>query len=172
MGISKSFQNYETIPSAIISDGGLNTIPLWAVSSLNLTQTYHLPPIGSSGARAIASTHDDRVMLNGILVGPERYTWKLLLERVAEASKRGPALGALTGGGVGGLILITSMTIRTDMQIEHLSFSVSSAKRDVIDVQLTLAYMPLPSALGAVLNVASIGIGALADYGPTEFREG
>ena len=161
MAITKSFQNYGTIPSAIISDGALNTIPLWAVTTLSLSQTYHLPPIGSSGAKAIVSTHDDTISMSGILIGAERYAWKLLLERIAEASKRGTALGALTGG----LILVTSMTIRTDMQIQSLTFSVSAAKRDAIDVSITMAHMPLPSALGALFSAASIGVGALADFG-------
>jgi len=164
MAITKSFQNYGAVPSAIISDGALNTIPLWAVTTLSLSQTYHLPPIGSSGAKAIVSTHDDTISLNGVLVGAERYAWKLLLERVAEASKRGTALSAYTGGKVGGLILVTSMTIRTDMQIQSLTFSVSSAKRDVIDVAVTMAHMPLPSALGALFSAASVGIGALTDF--------
>jgi len=165
MAITKSFQNYGTIPSAIISDGALNTIPLWAVTTLSLSQTYHLPPIGSSGAKAIVSTHDDTISLSGILVGAERYAWKLLLERIAEASKRGTALGALTGSKVGGLILVTSMTIRTDMQIQSLSFTVSATKRDVIDVAITMAHMPLPSALGSLFSAVSVGVGALADFG-------
>lgn len=165
MAITKSFQNYGTIPSAIISDGALNTIPLWAVTTLCLRQIYHLPPIGSSGAKAIVSTHDDTITLNGILIGAERYSWKLLLERIAEASKRGTALSAFTGGKVGGLILVTSMTIRTDMQIQSLSFTVSATKRDVIDVAITMAHMPLPSALGPLFSAVSVGIGALADFG-------
>ncbi|MBE9111411.1 hypothetical protein IQ273_18565 [Nodosilinea sp. LEGE 07298] len=172
MAITKSFQNYGTIPSAIISDGALNTIPLWAVTALSLSQTYHLPPIGSSGARAIVSTHDDTISLNGILVGAERYAWKLALERIAEASKRGTALGALTGGKVGGLILVTSMTIRTDMQIQALLFNVSSTKRDVIDVGITMTHMPLPSALGVLFSAVSVGIGALADFGGSELGGG
>ena len=111
-----SFQKYAKIPSAIISDGVL-PIPIWAVTQISLGETYHLPTIGSTGAKAIVSTHDDTVSLTGLLVGPERYTWKLALETMAEASKRGSALAAMTGGKVGGLILITSMTIRTDMQV-------------------------------------------------------
>jgi hypothetical protein len=83
MAITKSFQNYSTIPSAIISDGGLLTIPLWAVTTMSLSEQYHLPPIGSTGARAIVSTHDDEISLSGLLVGFERYTWKFALERLA-----------------------------------------------------------------------------------------
>jgi hypothetical protein len=164
MGITKSFQSYLAVPSAIISDG-IVTIPLWAVTQMSLTETYHLPPIGSSGARAVVATHDDTVSLSGVLVGAERFTWKLALETLAESSKRGSALGKFTGGKVSGLILVTSMTIRTDMQVQSLTFSASAARRDVLDVSIALAHMPLPSALGKLLDVASIGIGALADFG-------
>ena len=162
--MSASFQKYVAVPSAVISDGVV-TVPLWAVTAMSLSQSYHLPPIGSSGAKAIVATHDDTITLNGLLVGGERFAWKLALETMAETSKRGGALGALSGGSISGLILITSMTIRTDMQVQSLTFSASAGRRDVLDVALSLAYMPLPSALGKLLDVASIGIGALADLG-------
>lgn len=157
-----SFVQYANVPSAIISDGIL-PIPLWSVTQVSLSQTYHLPPIGSTAHRAIVATHDDTITITGVLVGPERYTWKALLETMAEASKRGTALAALTSGKVGGLVLVTSMTIRTDMQVQTLTFSASAARRDVLDVSITLVHVPRPSLLGKVLDVASIGVGALAD---------
>jgi phage protein U len=163
MAITRSYQRYLTVPSAIISDGIL-PIPLWAVTSMTLSETYHLPPIGSSGAKAIVATHDDTITLSGVLVGAERFAWKFALETLAETAKRGGALEAFTGGAVSGLILITSMTIRTDMQIESLSFTATTAKRDALDVSITLAHMPRPSALGKLLDVASIGVAALADW--------
>lgn len=164
MAITKSFQKYLAVPSAIISDGIL-TIPLWAVTSMSLSETYHLPPIGSSTMKAIVATHDDTISLSGVLVGAERFAWKLALETLAESSKRGTALGALTGGKVSGLILVTSMTIRTDMQIQSLSFNASAGKRDVIDVSISMAHMPLPGGLSKLLDVASVGVAALADFG-------
>jgi len=60
-------------------------------------------------------------------------------------------------------LTVTSLTIRTDIQVQSLSFSVNAAKREVIDVQMTLAHLPLPSLLGKLLDVASVGVGALAD---------
>jgi hypothetical protein len=162
--MASSFQKYAKIPSAILSDGVL-PIPIWAVTQMTLNETYHLPAIGSTGAKAIVSTHDDTVSLSGILVGPERYTWKLALETMAESSKRGSALSAMTGGTVGGLILITSMTIRTEMQVQALSFGSSSSKRDVLDISITMIHMPKPSALGKLLDVASVAVGGLADFG-------
>lgn len=160
----ESYQQYLHIPSAIISDG-IIPIPIWAVTQMTLSESYHLPAIGSSSAKAIISVHDDTISLNGVLVGPERFAWKLALETLAEASKRGSALSAMTGGTVGGLILITSMTIRTDMQVQSLSFTASSTKRDALDVAITMAHLPKPSLLGKLLDVASVAVGALADFG-------
>ena len=63
-----SFSKYANLPSAIISDG-IMPIPIWAVTQMTLTESYHLPAIGSTGAKAIVSTHDDSVSLSGVLVG-------------------------------------------------------------------------------------------------------
>lgn len=164
MAITKSYQNYLTIPSAIISDGVL-PVPLWAVTSIQLAETYQLPPIGTTGIKAVVATHDDKITLSGLLVGAGRYGWKLALETMAESSKRGTALASFTGGKVSGLILVTSMTIRTDMQIESLTFTASSAKRDAIEVSIVMVHMPLPGALGKLLDVASLGVAALSDIG-------
>jgi hypothetical protein len=162
--MGNSFIDYVNIPSAVISDG-IITVPLWAVTSMSLAETYALPPIGTSIQRAVVAVHDDTVSLSGLLVGQERYAWKLALETLAEASKRGSALAAMTGGKVGGLILVTSMTIRTDMQVQSLSFTASSSKRDALDVSMSLAYLPLPSALGKLLDMATVLVGGLADFG-------
>lgn len=160
----RSFANHDVIPSAIISDGIL-TVPLWAVTSMSLSETYHLPPIGSSGAKSIVATHDDTITLSGVLAGPERFTWKLWLETLADVGKRGGALAGFTGGRAGGLILVTSLTIRTDMQVQSLTFTAAAARRDVLDVSLTMAHMPPPGGLAKLLDVAAIGVAALADLG-------
>jgi hypothetical protein len=151
------------VPSAIISDG-IITVPLFAVTTMTLNETYALPAIGSTTARAVVASHDDTVTLIGMLIGPQRYAEKLALETLADTSRRGSALGAFTQGRFSGLILLTAMTIRTDMQVQTLQFSASAARRDVLEVTITLAHLPLPSALGKLLDVASVGVGALADW--------
>jgi len=164
MAITKSFQRYLTVPSAIISDGIL-TVPLWAVTSMSLNETYKLPPVGTSGARAIVATHDDTITLNGMLVGVERYAWKLALETISESSKRGSPLESWTKGAVSGLILLTAMTIRTDMQVKSLVFNASADKRDAIGVTITMEHIPRPGIWHKLLDVASVGVAALADWG-------
>ena len=164
MGITSSFQKYMAMPSAVISDG-LLTVPMWAVTQMSLTSAFHLPPIGTAGARSVVPVSDDTIALSGLLVGAERYAWKFALDTMAEASKRGSALAIYSKGEVGGLILVTSMTIRTDMQVKSLKFTASSAKRDTLDVAIEMMHLPTPGVLSTLLDMASIGIGALADAG-------
>jgi hypothetical protein len=160
-----SYHEYLVMPSAILSDGGALLVPLWAVSTMTLTEAYHLPPIGSAAHRAHVSTHNDTIAMSGVLPGPERFTWKMMLETLAEMGRRGSAIERYSQGAVSGLILITSMTIRTDMQVQSLTFTATAAKRDTLDVSVTLGHFPRPSAFGKLLDMASIGIGALADFG-------
>ncbi|HKE86169.1 MAG TPA: hypothetical protein VKB50_20555 [Vicinamibacterales bacterium] len=152
-----------TLPSAVLSDGAL-TVPIYAVASLSLSETFNLPPIGSSGVRTVVPAHDDTISLSGLLVGPDRFRWKTELETLAEVSKRGSALAALSSGKLSGLILVTSLTIRTDIQVQSLGFSVSAMRRDVIEVTLSLAHLPLPGSAGLLFDKARLGVSALADF--------
>ena len=160
----QSYVRYEGVPSAIISDG-LVTIPLYAVSQISLTEAYHLPAIGTSNVRASVATHDDSITLTGLLAGPERFAFKFSLETLAESGKRGSVLEGLTGGAASGLILITGMTVRTDMQIQSLTFTAQAGRRDVLDVTITLAHMPRPGALAKLLELSNVGVRGLVDFG-------
>jgi len=157
-----SFVDYRSRPSAIVSDG-IVTVPLFAVTTIGLTETYQLPPIGSTSARAAVSTHDDQLTLSGVLVGDDRFRRKQELELLAESSKRGSALAALTAGAVSGLIVVTALTIRTDMQVQTLSFTASSGKRGALDVSISFAYMPLPRSPGKLLDSRNLGVSNLVD---------
>lgn len=160
----KSFIHQDAPPSAILSDG-LVTIPLYAVSTVTLNESYHLPPLASSGLRTAVGTHDDSLSLSGLLVGEDRFRQKLALELLAESSRRGSPLEGLTRGAAGGLVLITSMTVRTDLHVQSLVFTASAARRDVIDVSMSLVHMPRPGVLTRLLEVANFGVRALADFG-------
>jgi len=152
-------------PSAVLSDG-LIVVPLWAVTSIALSETYQLPPVGSAGLRAVASVHDDTISVSASLVGPDRFAWKLALEQLAEASKRGSPLAAesrFVGVRANGLIFIAGLVVHTDIQVQSLTFTTSATRRDVIDVQLGLAYLPLPSVLGKLLDAANVAVRALRD---------
>ena len=152
-----------SVPSAIIADG-LLFAPLWAVTAMSISESYHLPPLASSAARQLVDTHDDTISLTAALIGWDRFIWKEYLELIAEQSMRGSMLERASGGQVGGLILVTSMTIRTDMYMQSLSFSANSQRRDVIDVSMTLAHMPRPGLLAQILDLGAVGVGTLMDF--------
>ena len=75
--LAKSYMKHLAVPSAVISDGVL-LVPLWAVTTIGLSESYKLPPIGSSTAKAIVATHDDTLSLSGVLVGASatRGSWR------------------------------------------------------------------------------------------------
>lgn len=161
---NNSFQLYTqggltpVIPSAIVSDG-IVPIPIYAVTQMTLSESYQFPPIGSTGAKAILQTHDDSVTIKGSLVGDLRFTWKVALELLAESSKRGNTY-------INGLILVTSMTVRTEMQIRTLKFDAFNTKRESLDLTLVMDYMPKPkNTIGKLVDAASsIVVGALGDF--------
>jgi len=163
MALNSSFQDL-VVPSAVLGNPPLFYVPLFAVTSMTLNETYHLPPIGSSRQRMIVAAHDDTISLSGLLVGPTRFTFKFMLETMADLSKRGTAIARVARGVESGLTLVTSMTIRTQMQIQSMTFNASAARREVIDVSMTLMHVPRPGVLARVSDLASIGVGALADF--------
>ena len=150
-----------SVPSALLWDGSFLFVPLYAVTSMSLSETYHLPPLGSRAAQAMVASQEDTISLSGVLVGVERFAWKLALELAADAAVRGSALASYSQGAIGGLALVTSMTIRTDMYIQSLSFSSTAAKRNAIDVSITLRHMPRPGSLAQLLDFASVAVSSL-----------
>jgi hypothetical protein len=163
--MTSTFVDYLHTPAAVLSDG-IVPIPLWAVTQLSIEESYSLPQIGGTSRKAAVASHDDSISMQAVLLGPLRFTWKLALENLAEASRRGTALSKLTHGKVGGLILLTPITIRTDLAVQSLTISASAARRDCLDVSMRLAYLPRPGSLAKLLDVAAVGVGALTDALP------
>lgn len=163
--MSSSYQSYLHTPSAVLSDGVV-PVPLWSVSTMTIEETYSLPQIGGTSRKAAVASHDDTLSLTAVLLGAERFAWKLALENLAESSRTGTALSTLTGGAIGGLILISAATIRTDLAVQSLTISMSASRRDVLDVSLRMACLPRPGSLAKLLDIASVAVGALSDALP------
>lgn len=153
---------FQRLPSAILTDL-LLPIPLFVVTRMTLSESYSLPPIGSKGFRAAVDNSEDTVTLNALLIGPQRFAWKAGLELLADVSRRGGALGRWTKGATGGLVLVTTMTLRLDMQVTELSFSVSAQRRDTIEVTIGLRHVPQPSPLNMLLDVGMAAAMSLTD---------
>ena len=152
------------LPSAIITDG-LLPVPLFAVNRISLSEKYSLPAIGSSGFRAAVENSDDTVSIGAMLVGPQRFAWKSALELLAETSRRGGMLGRVFGGTLGpGLALITSLTLRTNMQVMELSFTSSAARRDALEVSISMKHVPRPGPLNLLMDVGASAAMSVVDW--------
>lgn len=153
---------FQRLPSAILTDG-LVPIPLFVVTRMVLSERYSLPPIGSAGFRAAVDNSEDTVSLSALLVGPQRFAWKQGLELLADFSRRGGALARWTGGSVSGLVLVTAMTVRLDMQVTELSFTASAQRRDTLEVSIGLRHVPQPGPLNLLLDVGMTAVMSLTD---------
>lgn len=163
--MTSSYQDYLHTPSAVLFDGVV-PVPLWAVTQMTIESTYSIPQIGTSSRRVALPSHDDTVGLTAVLLGPLRFTWKLALENIAEASRHGTVLSRRTGGAVGGLVLLSAATIRTDLAVQAMTVTLSANRRDTLDVTMRLVHLPRPGSLAKLLDTASIGVGALTDLLP------
>jgi hypothetical protein len=162
-----SFQVDLPAPAAVVSNG-LVTVPLWAVSSLTLNETQDLPATGGDAQRSQVSRPTGTLSMAAVLVGSDRFAWKLALESLAhpQATLAGRAASAFAGAvsqitGLDGLVVLTSVAVSANMHLTNLTFSVSAARRDVIDVSLSFVRMPVPAPLGTLLDAAGFAIRAL-----------
>jgi hypothetical protein len=62
--------------------------------------------------------------------------------------------------------LVTSATIRTDLAVQSLTFSISASRRETLDVTMRLAHLPRPGSLAKLLDLGSVGVGCLTDVLP------
>jgi hypothetical protein len=162
MSSRSTVDEFQRLPSAILTDG-LLPIPLFVVTRMVLSESYSLPPVGSKGFRAAVENSEDTVTLNALLIGPQRFAWKQGLELLADVSRRGGALARWTKGGVGGLILVTAMTLRLDMQVTELSFAASAQRRDTLEVTIGLRHVPQPGPLNLLLDAGMAAVMSITD---------
>lgn len=160
-----SFEPYLHTPSAVLFDGVV-LVPLWAVTQFSIDSSYFVPQIGGTRRRIAVVSHDDTLSLSAVLLGPLRFAWKVALENLAESSRQGTALSRVAGGSVSGLVLVSTATIRVDLAMQSLTFSQSAGRRDALDVSMRLLHLPRPGSLAKLLDVSSIGVGALTDALP------
>ena len=163
--MTSSYAPYLHTPSAVLFDG-IVPVPLWAVTQMSIDASYSVPAVGGSNRRVALPTHDDTIALSAVLIGPLRLEWKTALENIAEASRYGTVLTPKTGGLGTGLVLVSSATVRTNLAVQSLSFSLTAGRRDTIDVTLRLIHLPPPGSLTRLLDTTSIAVGALTDALP------
>lgn len=143
---------FQRLPAALIVDLPL-FIPLFAVTRLTLSESYSLPPVGTRAYRTATTSSVDTVSLSALLIGPQRYLWKKDLELLAESSRRGGFLGAVSRGKVGGVMFVSRLVTRTDMQISELSFMASAQRLETLEVTVSLRHVPRPGPVDPLVDI-------------------
>jgi hypothetical protein len=130
----------------------IGAVPLFTVTSLTLNEGYQVARIAGGRLAQLVSPTTKTITIEAVLVGSKRLVVKKSLEAMALTSR---ALAAATAPlmRLGGLPVISGMTISVDMQITSLRFTQSNQKRDAIDVSITLEEVPR-SSLSAIVGEA------------------
>lgn len=152
-------------PSAVLTDGIL-WVPLVAVTRVVLQEQYRLPALGPASHRAAVGTSEDSVTLTALLIGDSRYIWKHTLELLADSARRGGAVGhwGFTQGWAAGLILVTAMTVRTEMQVTSLSFTHAANRRDALEVSIALRHAPRPRTPDVLIDAGAMSVMSAVEY--------
>lgn len=134
-------------------------VPLLYVQSMSISEGYRIERIaGSKFSQAIAPT-TKTITIEAILLGRTRLLLKKALEALALTSR---ALVAATAPALKltGIPVISGLTISLDMQITELRFTQSVQRRDALDVNLTLQYVPRSSLTAIIGEIADLALAA------------
>lgn len=142
-------------PAALLVDLPV-VVALVAVSRLSLSESYALPPVGATAFRTTTTASTDTISLSALLVGSagERLAQRKQLELIAASSRRGGTLGAFTGGALTGVVFVSALVTRTNIQVADLSFSVSPQRIGATEVSMTLRHVPRPGPVDLLVDVA------------------
>src|SRR5947208_11949137 len=88
-------------------------VPLFAVNSMTLSESYKLPEIGKGDKSQWLGKVDDTVAIEGVLIGPDRFFYKAALEVLADLSMILSAFVPIPG--LGGIPLVSGLTVLPDM---------------------------------------------------------
>ncbi|KQR77308.1 hypothetical protein ASF98_21410 [Arthrobacter sp. Leaf337] len=146
----------------------VGAVPLFTVTSLTLNEGYEVARISGSRLAQLVSPTKRTIQVEAMLLGSSRLLMKKALESMALVS-RASAAGVAPGLSKTGLPVVSGMTISLEMQITSLKFTQSNAKRDAVDVSITLEHVPRSSVvalIGEALDLAlAITTAALPSVG-------
>jgi phage protein U len=143
----------------------IGAVPLFVVTNMSLTENFKLPEIGKGDKRSQwLGKVEDSVSIDGALIGPDRFFYKAALEAMADLSIILNALVSIPG--LGGIPLVSGLTVLSDMQITSLVFTQTNQDFGAITVKITMKHCPkgfVAEVIGQGLNMASSLVGSAAN---------
>ncbi|MFD9424703.1 MULTISPECIES: hypothetical protein [unclassified Streptomyces] len=150
----------------------VGTVPLLYAQSITMTEGYRVERILGSRFSQATQPSAKTIVIEAVLLGPERHATKKALEVMALTS-RALLAAAAPALAVSGIPVVCGLTLSLDMQITDLRFTQSVQKRDAFDLSLTLQHVPrssLTALLGEIADLAmsagSAGVPSLPVPGP------
>jgi len=139
-------------------------VQLQFVQSITISTGYRIERIMGSRFAQATQPSTTTIAIAAVLLGPDRLLVKKELEAVAMVSR---ALAAQSALGIGGIPVVSGLTISLDMRVSALTVTQSVAKRDALDVALTLAHVPRSGLSAAIGQVADLALAAATAAVPT-----
>lgn len=136
-------------------------VPLFAVTSMTLDESFKLPDVGRGDKSQWLGKVGYSVSIEGLLVGPERFFYKAALEALADLSVLLTSLVPIPG--LGGIPLVSGLTVLADMQVASLKFTQTSQEQQTIGVSVALKHCPkgfVGEVLSQGLNMAGSLLGS------------
>lgn len=133
----------------------VGAVPLFSVTNLSLDETFKIPEIGKGDKSQWLGKASYTVSIQGMLLGPERFAWKTALETMADVSMLLSSLVPIPG--LGGIPIVSGLTVLPDMQITSLKFGQTSQEFGAISVSISLKHCPkgfVAELIGRGLNMA------------------
>ncbi|QKV80432.1 hypothetical protein HUT10_46605 [Amycolatopsis sp. Hca4] len=133
----------------------VGTVALRHVQSLTVTEGYRVERI--MGSRLVQATQptNQTIVIEAVLIGDDRLDQRRELERVALVSRLLVA-NAPTGQTAVGIAVVAGLTTTLNMQVTSLRFTQSVAKKEALDVSITLVQV-LPAGQAATPSDATKG---------------
>jgi hypothetical protein len=138
-------------------------VQLLYVQSMTVNEGYRIERIMGSRFSQATQPTNKTIAIEAVLLGPERLEQKKALEALALTSRLLVAAIA-RGESAVGIPVVSGLTISLNMQVTDLRFTQGVAKRDALDVSITLQQIP-PALLTAVLGEVadlSLAVGTAA----------
>ena len=136
----------------------IGPVQLLYVQSITINEGYRIERIMGSRFSQATQPTNKTIAIEAVLLGPDRLLQKKALEALALTSRLLVAAVAPTLASTG-IPVVSGLTISLDMQITDLKFTQSVAKRDALDVSISLQQVPRSSLTAVLGEVADLGLG-------------
>ncbi|WP_033283338.1 hypothetical protein [Streptomyces sp. NRRL F-525] len=125
-------------------------VQLLYVQSMTINEGYRIERIMGSRFSQATQPTNKTIAIEAVLLGPQRLEQKKALEALALTSRL--LVAALARGeSAAGIPVVSGLTVSLNMQVTDLRFTQGVAKRDALDVSITLQQIP-PALTAAVLG--------------------